>query len=137
MRDLFIRSVSLIAERIPSRDTFPFSLPVVRDLDGLELAPVTYFVGENGSGKSTILEGIAIAADFNAEGGTKNFRFSTRASESPLGRCLRLSRGRSIHDNPAASRSSRSSSTASARTASTSSTSPRPPSRTSRSPATS
>ncbi len=62
-------------------------------LDGLELAPVTYFIGENGSGKSTILEAIAVACGFNAEGGTINFNFATRRSESPLHRCIRLARG--------------------------------------------
>lgn len=40
--------------------------------------PVTLFVGENGSGKSTLLEGMAVACGFNPEGGTKNYRFSTR-----------------------------------------------------------
>lgn len=66
----------------------------MKQLDSLELAPVTYFVGENGSGKSTILEAIAVAAGFNAEGGTKNFNFATRPSESILHAALRLSRTR-------------------------------------------
>lgn len=60
----------------------------------LELHPkVTFFVGENGTGKSTLLEAIAAAAGFNPEGGTKNFRFSTRPSESTLHEALRLARG--------------------------------------------
>jgi predicted ATPase len=88
----------LLRERVESFERYPFSIPSIRGLETLELDPkVTFFVGENGSGKSTILEGIAIAAGFDAEGGT-NFRFSTRASESPLGRCLRLSRGRTLHE---------------------------------------
>ena len=41
-------------------------------------------MGENGTGKSTLLEALAVAWEFNAEGGTKNFRFTTRASHSPL-----------------------------------------------------
>jgi predicted ATPase len=53
---------------------------------------VTYLVGENGSGKSTILEAIAVAAGFNAEGGSSNFHFSTRRSESRLCDALRLVR---------------------------------------------
>jgi predicted ATPase len=45
------------------RHGFPFDLPALRGLDGLEFrAPVTVFVGENGSGKSTVLEALAIAA---------------------------------------------------------------------------
>jgi predicted ATPase len=46
--------------------------------------PITFFVGENGTGKSTLLEAIAIAYGFNAEGGTKNFRFSTENTHSEL-----------------------------------------------------
>lgn len=61
-------------------------------------APVTFFVGENGTGKSTLLEGIAVAAGFNPEGGTKNFHFSTRATHSPLGELLTLGRRRYPRD---------------------------------------
>ena len=73
---------------------YPFSIPAVRGLQTLELDPaVTFLVGENGSGKSTLIEAIAIQAGFNPEGGTRNFRFSTRSSDSDLHRCLRLARG--------------------------------------------
>ena len=53
---------------------------------------VTYLVGENGVGKSTLLEAIAVAAGFNAEGGSINFSFSTRPSHSVLHERLRLRR---------------------------------------------
>jgi predicted ATPase len=53
---------------------------------------VTFFVGENGTGKSTLLEAIAVLCGLNAEGGSKNFRFSTRASESELSGSLRMVR---------------------------------------------
>lgn len=92
--DTFVRSVTLLRDRVPSFDTYPFSIPAVRKLRELALHPkVTFFVGENGSGKSTLVEAIAVAAGFNAEGGTKNFRFATRRSESDLHMALRLSRG--------------------------------------------
>ncbi len=45
---------------------------------------VTFFVGENGTGKSTLLEAIAVAYGFNAEGGSKNFTFSTNDTHSEL-----------------------------------------------------
>jgi predicted ATPase len=54
---------------------------------------MTFFVGENGSGKSTLLEAIAVSVGFNAEGGTKNFRFGTRASHSDLHEHLRVAKG--------------------------------------------
>jgi predicted ATPase len=53
---------------------------------------VTFVVGENGSGKSTLVEAVAVAAGFNAEGGSRSFSFATRSSESSLGQALRLGR---------------------------------------------
>jgi predicted ATPase len=54
---------------------------------------VTLFAGENGSGKSTLIEAIAVAAGFNAEGGSRNVTVSTRASHSDLHKHIRLVRG--------------------------------------------
>ena len=54
---------------------------------------VTFFVGENGSGKSTFLEAIAVSYGFNPEGGTKNYNFSTFDSHSELCDAMRLVRG--------------------------------------------
>lgn len=89
----FLMRTQLVRERIADSSAYPFSIPAVAALDALELHPrVTYFVGENGSGKSTVLEGIAVAAGFNAEGGSMNFHFSTRSSESLLAGALRLVR---------------------------------------------
>lgn len=86
--------VRLKREQVPSFDAYPFSLPVVRHLDILPLHPsVTFLVGENGTGKSTLLEAIAVACGFNPEGGTRNFRFGTRASHSPLHEYLRIVKG--------------------------------------------
>jgi predicted ATPase len=67
---------------------YPFNLPVVRYLakrGDLELDPqVTFLVGDNGTGKSTLVEALAVAAGFNAEGGSQSFRFATKATESSL-----------------------------------------------------
>lgn len=88
----FIRRFRLMPDASTGR--YPFTLPAVQYLlrsGGLPLGPgVTFFVGENGTGKSTLIEAIAVAAGFNAEGGTQNFRFATRASESSLGDYLIL-----------------------------------------------
>ena len=56
--------------------------------------PVTFLVGENGTGKSTLLEAAAVACGFNPEGGTRNFSFSTRATHSILGEYLTPARKR-------------------------------------------
>lgn len=90
----FISRVELRREDVAQPDRYPFDLPAIRKLDALELHPhVTYFIGENGSGKSTLLEAIAVAAGYNAEGGTRNFNFGTRASHSELHEYIRLARG--------------------------------------------
>src|SRR6266536_4228385 len=90
----FVRSIELVRERVDSFTRYPYSIPVIRELRSLALHPrVTFFVGENGVGKSTLIEAIAVAAGFNAEGGSKNFNFATRSSESELYEALRLVRG--------------------------------------------
>jgi predicted ATPase len=84
-----------IAARFERRDgwdaaQYPFNLPVVRNLDELVFHPkVTFIVGENGAGKSTLIEALAVAWGFNPEGGSRNFRFGTRPSHSPLHRFVR------------------------------------------------
>lgn len=76
------------------RNSYLNNLPVVKYLSqNHELqfsSEVTFFVGENGTGKSTLLEAIAVAYGFNAEGGTKNFCFSTRETHSSLWEHLTL-----------------------------------------------
>ena len=90
----FVIDISVLKERIPTPDAYPFNLPFVRDLERLKIDPkVTLFVGENGSGKSTLLEAIAVAMGFNPEGGSRNFLFSTRESHSALHECLRIAKG--------------------------------------------
>ncbi len=90
----FASRVTLLRERVPSFDRYPFNLPVVRSLETLELHPkVTFLVGENGSGKSTLLEALAVSLGFNPEGGSRNFNFSTHASHSELHACLRIAKG--------------------------------------------
>lgn len=74
-------------------EAFPFSLPAVRRIDSLSFdQPVTFLIGENGSGKSTVLEAMAVLAGCNPEGGSQNFSFSTYASHAALHEALRLVR---------------------------------------------
>jgi predicted ATPase len=90
----YVRGMTLRRDKIDSYEKYPFCLPAIKSLQQLDLHPkVTYFIGENGSGKSTLLEAIAVSLGFNAEGGSKNFRFSTRRSHSVLNEYLRIVKG--------------------------------------------
>ncbi|WP_416148422.1 AAA family ATPase [Salipaludibacillus sp. HK11] len=90
----FIKRLNLKSNEIPSYDDFPLNLPIIRHFRELYFHPnVTYIVGENGMGKSTLLEAIALKMGFNAEGGTLNFNFSNYDSHSNLEQYLRLSKG--------------------------------------------
>lgn len=86
----------VIFREMPPASSYLSELPVVRYLAKTGRlpfrAPVTFLVGENGAGKSTLLEAIAVAAGFNAEGGTRNFQFATNNTHSELYRCIGLSR---------------------------------------------
>jgi predicted ATPase len=99
-RNFLIRA-SLLRDKVPSFAEYPFSIPAIGELHELAFEqPVTFFIGENGSGKSTLLEAIAVACDLNPEGGSRNFKFSTRASHSELKDYLRLTRGvRRVRDS--------------------------------------
>lgn len=89
----YLFSVELRRDRVPDFDYYPFSLPAVRTLHRLDFHPrVTFLVGENGTGKSTLLEGVAVAYGLNAEGGSRNFNFETRPSNYELSRYLTLSK---------------------------------------------
>ena len=90
----YLLTAELLWERVQDRALYPFSLPAIAGLGKIAFHPkVTFLVGENGSGKSTLIEALAVAWGFNPEGGSKNFRFGTFASHSPLHGVLRLTRG--------------------------------------------
>ena len=70
---------------IKNRCGYPFSIEAIKNLDSIQFhAPVTFLIGENGIGKSTLIEAIAVSCGLNAEGGTQNFRFSTQNTTSIL-----------------------------------------------------
>lgn len=83
--DLIIKRIALNRDKISSFDEYPFNIGMLKDFTSFEFtSPVTFFIGDNGIGKSTLIEAIAVALGLNAEGGTQNFRFSTQDTVSCL-----------------------------------------------------
>ena len=90
---LFIREAAIDWDVVP-RDSYLRNISALKGFSRLAFeSNVTFFAGENGTGKSTLLEGIAVAYGFNAEGGTQNYRFSTYQDVSELEEAIRLVKG--------------------------------------------
>ena len=94
----YLKRVWLEPSRVTDREAYPFCLPLLRD--DFELSfdkAITIIVGENGTGKSTLLEGIAVLAGYDEAGGGKGYMtgrpFRTRARKwaAQLSTALRAS----------------------------------------------
>ena len=87
---------SVLFDNQLEQNSYLNALPIIKYLSNkITLSfssPVTFFVGENGTGKSTLLEAIAVAYGFNAEGGSRNFTFSTNATHSELYKHITISK---------------------------------------------
>jgi len=80
--------IKQIKIQICNDKTYISSLPIVKHLNKINNFDlnhdVTFLIGENGTGKSTLIEAIAVSVGLNAEGGSKNFNFSTKQTVSNL-----------------------------------------------------
>ncbi len=91
---MFLRDIQFLWDRVPSRERrgYPFHLPAYQGLERLELhQPITFFIGENGTGKSTLLEAIASLCEFPKSGGEMQAEEHSEAHDFPLDQVLRLS----------------------------------------------
>src|SRR5438270_370205 len=90
-----LKTIKILRDRVENWDAYPFSVPAIRSFDELNLrSRVCLLAGENGTGKSTMLEAIAAHYGFGREGGNRNFGNDTTESNhsiDPLVRALRLS----------------------------------------------
>src|SRR5437868_4128361 len=92
-----LRSIALRAVPPEAVDRFPFTVPIIRRLESLDLgARVTFLVGENGSGKSTLLEGIAAAAGLPTVGSESLERDNTLSAQRELAAALKLTWNRRV-----------------------------------------
>ena len=88
---LFVNNIRLDKEKIEDFDIYPFNIEIIKNFDELRLtSPVTFLIGENGIGKSTFIEALAISCGLNPEGGTQNFNFKTNNTHSDLYKYLKV-----------------------------------------------
>lgn len=86
---MHMKQVTLLVDRYPTRDAYPFRLPVLQETRALEFTtPVTFFVGENGTGKSTLLEAMARRCGIHIWQGAPRTRLERNPYEGQLGRYL-------------------------------------------------
>ena len=89
---MFLKKVMMRTDENILREEYPFTIPTIQKFRELEITnSVTFFVGENGTGKSTLLEAIADQCEFNTAGGGRNNYYEVDAAESALGKHLKLS----------------------------------------------
>jgi predicted ATPase len=90
-----LKKITLLRDRVHDWSAYPFSVAAISRLEELTFrSRICFFAGENGTGKSTLLEAIAAHYGFGREGGNRNFsNDSTESNHSidPLERALRLS----------------------------------------------
>jgi energy-coupling factor transporter ATP-binding protein EcfA2 len=71
----YLKRIWLDKAKVPNPEAYPFCLPFLNGEFSLEFdRAVTIIVGENGTGKSTLLEGIAALAGYDEAGGGKGYR---------------------------------------------------------------
>ena len=92
-RSVHISSIFLNERIERNLNEYPFTIPVVRNFKHIEFQkPVTFIIGENGTGKSTLVEAFAVCNGFNPEGGSRHFNFNTMSSHSMFYEYLKVSK---------------------------------------------
>ena len=97
---MILEQVHVEAHRRPPAGRWPMSVPAVAQLaqEGLTFrAPVTFLVGENGSGKSTVVEAVAEQFDLDARGGRANRKYGNDRPRTALGEVLSVELGAEGH----------------------------------------
>ncbi|MGA2419989.1 MAG: hypothetical protein ABSG69_07875 [Candidatus Acidiferrum sp.] len=73
-----LKNIALLPDRSINKNDYPFNIPAISTLTTLEITSrICFFVGENGTGKSTLIEAVASHYGFGPEGGTRNFSSRT------------------------------------------------------------
>ena len=90
-RELIISKVELDRKKVKDFNKYPFNIEIIKNFKQIEFKKnVTFLIGENGIGKSTFIEAMAIYLGLPSEGGTQNFMFSTKNTSSDLYKYLKI-----------------------------------------------
>ena len=90
MNDLYLQGLRIDWDFLP-RNSYVHNISAIKSISEMSFEKsITFFVGENGTDKSTLLEAIAVEFGYNAEGGTRNYNFSTYDDISPLSESITL-----------------------------------------------
>ncbi len=93
MNDLYLQGLRIDWVSVP-QNSYVHKISALKSISKVTFkSPITFFVGENGVGKSTLLEAIAVEFGYNAEGGTRNYNFRTFNDTSPLNESITLMKG--------------------------------------------
>ena len=85
-----LKKIVLLRERVEDWTAYPFSVPTIASLPEISIhSRIAFFAGENGTGKSTLLEAIAAHYGFGPEGGNRNLQFETSDSSRSVDRLTR------------------------------------------------
>jgi predicted ATPase len=86
---MHIREISIYRDQFPTEAHYPFSLPVIQQTKSVPLrTPVTFFVGENGTGKSTLLRAAAEQSGILIWENTGALRFERNPYRTRLRECV-------------------------------------------------
>lgn len=96
--NLIIKKIFLDLDEVKDLNVYPFNIESIKNFKEINFdKPVTFLVGDNGIGKSTFIEALAVTLGLPAEGGTQNFKYETRNTTSELANYIRIDKYR----NPA------------------------------------
>ena len=83
--ELFVNGIKIEKKQIKDVNEYPFNIECIKGINELNFnKPVTFLIGENGVGKSTFIEALAIKLGLNPEGGSNNMQFSNYDDYSEL-----------------------------------------------------
>lgn len=88
---MYLRAIEIQRERFPTKEKFPFNVPTFQGTSRIEFSsPIAFFVGENGTGKSALMDAIARKSGFLPWGGTKIHKVHNNPYETQLANYITL-----------------------------------------------